>query len=77
MPDRCFMECRSLDFDDAGFVEGFNLESRIWVAFQLRFSGLTTATAPSNRISTSASTSSGGLHERHFGRSHDDVPDER
>ena len=37
MPDRSFMECWSLDFDDAGFVEGFNLDSRIWVAFQLRF----------------------------------------
>ncbi len=37
MPDRSFMEFWSLDFDDAGFVEGFNLDSRIRVAFQLRF----------------------------------------
>ena len=37
MPDRSIMECWSLEFDDAGFVGGFNLDSRIRVAFQLRF----------------------------------------
>lgn len=36
MPDRSFLERWSLDFDDAGFVEGFILDSRIWVGFQLR-----------------------------------------
>ena len=37
MSDRSFLECWSLNFDDVGFVEGFNFGSRIWVAFQLRF----------------------------------------
>ena len=37
MPDRSFMECWSPEFDDVGFVEGFNLDSRVRVAFQLRF----------------------------------------
>ena len=37
MSDRSFLECRSLDFDDAGFVECFNLDSRIRVVFLLRF----------------------------------------
>lgn len=37
MPDRSFMECWSLDPDDAGFVEGFSPGGRIWAAFQLRF----------------------------------------
>ena len=37
MPDRSFPECRSPNFGDAGFVEGFNPGSRIRAAFQLRF----------------------------------------
>ena len=37
MSDRSFIESWSLDVDDIAFVEGFNLVSRIWVAFQLRF----------------------------------------
>ena len=37
MPDRSFLECWSLNFNDLELVEGFNLNSRIWAAFQLRF----------------------------------------
>ena len=37
MSDRSFIESWSLDVDDIAFVEGFNLVSRVWVAFQLRF----------------------------------------
>ena len=37
MPDRSFVGCWSLDVDDAGFVKGFNLDSRTWVAFQHRY----------------------------------------
>ena len=37
MFDQSFLECWSLNFDDIEIVEGFNLNSRIWVAFQLRF----------------------------------------
>ena len=37
MPDRSFIESWSLNVDDIAFVEGFNLVSRVWVAFQLRF----------------------------------------
>ena len=37
MSDRSFIESWSLDVGDIAFVEGFNLVSRIWVAFQLRF----------------------------------------
>ena len=37
MSDRTFIESWSLDRDDVAFVEEFNLASRIWVAFQMRF----------------------------------------
>ena len=37
MSDRSFIEFWSLKVGDIAFVEGFNLASRIWVAFQLRF----------------------------------------
>ena len=37
MSDRSFLECWNLDFNDLEIVEGFNLNSRKWVAFQLRF----------------------------------------
>ena len=37
MSDRTFIESWSLDVADVAFVEGFNLVSRVWVAFQLRF----------------------------------------
>ena len=37
MSDRSFIESWSLDVDDIAFVEGFNLVSRVWLAFQLRF----------------------------------------
>ena len=37
MSDRSFIEFWSLNVDDIAFVEGFNLVSRVWVAFQLRF----------------------------------------
>jgi len=37
MSDQSFLECWSLNFNDMDFVEAFNLASRIWVAFQLRF----------------------------------------
>ena len=37
MSDRSFIESWSLNVDDIAFVEGFNLVSRVWVAFQLRF----------------------------------------
>ena len=37
MSDRSFIESWSLNFDDIAYVEGFNLVSRVWVAFQLRF----------------------------------------
>ena len=37
MSVRSFIESWTLNFDDIAFVEGFNLVSRVWVAFQLRF----------------------------------------
>ncbi len=37
MSDRSFLDCWSLDFDDVGFDEGFNLGSPVRVAIQLRF----------------------------------------
>ena len=37
MSDRSFIEFWSLKVGDIAFVEGFNLASRVWVAFQLRF----------------------------------------
>ena len=37
MSDRSFLECWSLNFDDMGFVEGFNIANRFWVALQLLF----------------------------------------
>ena len=37
MSDRSFIESWSLNVEDSAFVEGFNLVSRVWVAFQLRF----------------------------------------
>ncbi|WP_420584043.1 Tn3 family transposase [Ruegeria sp.] len=37
MSDQSFLESWSLNFNELEFVEAFNLASRIWVAFQLRF----------------------------------------
>ena len=37
MSDRSFIEFWSFEAGDIAFVEGFDLASRIWVAFQLRF----------------------------------------
>ncbi len=39
MSDRSFLECWSLNFDDMELVEGFNLNSRIWVPFNSGSSG--------------------------------------